>query len=86
MWSQSLETLNPYEAIHNTSTTESQLCNSQHTGVKRIIDIRLSCFYPEMQMVIWVPENRDAEEYIDELLDSMLCEEFRYNAEWDFAN
>jgi len=37
-----------------------------------------------MIMEISVPNDRDAEEYIDELLDSMLTEEYRYNAEWAF--
>lgn len=36
-------------------------------------------------MEITVPEGRNAEEYIDELLDSVLSDEFRYNAEWDFV-
>lgn len=47
--------------------------------------VKLSCFAPYVIMDIVVPENRDAEEYIDELLDSILVEEFRYNAEWDFV-
>lgn len=36
-------------------------------------------------MEIDVPEDCDKEEYIDELLDSMLDDEFRYNVEWDFC-
>ena len=49
------------------------------------IEVTLSCFAPTIIMEITIPDNRDAEEYIDELLDSMLVDEFRYNAEWDFA-
>ena len=46
--------------------------------------VKPSCFAPEFRMEIRIPEERDAEEYIDELLDSILAEEFRYNCEWDF--
>lgn len=49
------------------------------------ISVKLSCFAPTIIMEIAIPEDRDAEEYIDELLDSILAEEFRYNAEWDFV-
>lgn len=37
-------------------------------------------------MIIPVPDGRDAEEYIDELLDGILCEDLRYNAEWHFTD
>lgn len=30
-------------------------------------------------MIIPIPDDRDAEEYIDELLDAILADEFRYN-------
>ena len=53
--------------------------------IKRI-EVTLSCFAPTIIMEIPIPNNRDAEEYIDELLDSMLVDEFRYNAEWDFVD
>lgn len=49
------------------------------------IELKLSCFAPTIIMEIEVPYDRDAEEYIDELLESILAEEFRYNAEWDFV-
>ena len=49
------------------------------------IELTLSCFAPTIVMEIKIPHNRDAEEYIDELLESMLAEEFRYNAEWKFV-
>ena len=49
------------------------------------IKVYLSCFAPEVKMEIDVPEDHDKEEYIDELLDSMLADEFRYNVEWDFC-
>ena len=35
-------------------------------------------------MEIDVPENRDPEEFIDEYLDSILSDDFRYNCEWEF--
>lgn len=49
------------------------------------ICVKPSCFAPEFKMAIRIPEDRDAEEYIDELLDSILNEDLRYNVEWDFA-
>ena len=49
------------------------------------IEVSLSCFAPTIIMEIIIPDGRDAEEYIDELLDSMLVDEFRYNVEWDFV-
>lgn len=48
------------------------------------IKLSLSCFAPTIKMEIDVPTDRDSEEYIDELLDSILSDEFRYNCEWDF--
>ena len=39
-----------------------------------------------VEIIISVPEDRDAEEYIDELLDSILNEDLRYNVEWDFVD
>jgi len=36
-------------------------------------------------MEVRVPDDRDAEEYIDELLDSVFGEEARYDVEWDFT-
>ena len=53
---------------------------------KRSIWVKPSCFIPEFEMIIPIPENRDAEEYIDELLDGILSDEFLYNAEWDFVD
>ena len=53
--------------------------------IKRI-EVKLSCFCPSFKMEITIPKDRDAEEYIDELLDGILNDEFRYNAEWDFCD
>lgn len=53
---------------------------------KRTILVKLSCFVPELEMIIAIPENRDGEEYIDELLDGILNDEMRYNIEWDFVD
>lgn len=53
--------------------------------MKRKIEVTLSCFAPIIWMEITVPEGRDAEEYIDELLDSILNDEFRFNADWEFV-
>lgn len=53
---------------------------------KRTIWVKPSCFAPELEMIIPVPTERDTEEYIDELLDGILADEFRYNVEWDFID
>lgn len=57
------------------------LRNLRHT---RAISVKPSCFHPEFQMLLLIPENRDDEEYIDEFLDSILNKDIRYNIEWDF--
>lgn len=48
------------------------------------IALYLSGFAPSIEIHILVPEDRDSEEYIDELLWSVLDERFRYNYEWGF--
>lgn len=53
---------------------------------RRTILVEPSCFAPEFEMSIHVPENRDDEEYIDELLDRILSDDFKYNAEWNFVD
>ncbi len=53
---------------------------------KRTIAVKPTCFAPEFEMMIQVPNERDAEEYIDELLDGIFNDEARYNAEWDFVD
>lgn len=53
---------------------------------KRTIWVKPSCFCPEFEMVIPVPNNRDSEEYIDELLDGILNDDLKYNVEWDFVD
>ena len=51
--------------------------------VKRIT-VTPCCFYPDCIMEIDVPDNEDAEEYIDGFLEAIIDSEFRYNVEWDF--
>ncbi len=53
---------------------------------ERTIWVKPSCFAPGFKMIISVHDDRDAEEYIDELLDSILNEDLRYNVEWDFCD
>lgn len=53
---------------------------------KRTIWVKPSCFTPIFEMIIPVPECRDDEEYIDELLDGILTDGFQYNIEWDFVD
>ena len=43
-----------------------------------------SCFVPIFIMEIDVPDDRDAEEYIDDLLDTIFSQDHRYNCEWEF--
>ena len=57
----------------------------QPTRDKQTIWVKPSCFSPEYTMIIEIPEDRDSEEYIDELLDGILSESLRYQAEWDFV-
>lgn len=52
---------------------------------KATVRVQTSCFAPAFEMIITIPEDRDTEEYIDELLDGILNEDLRYNAEWEFA-
>lgn len=49
------------------------------------IRVKVSCFVPEFIMEIKVPDNADTEEYIDELIESVFDDEFKYNAEWEFC-
>lgn len=53
---------------------------------KRTVWVKTSCFIPEFEMIIPVPDNRDSEEYIDELLDGILNDDLKYNVEWDFSD
>lgn len=53
---------------------------------KRTIFCKPSCFSPGFDMIITIPDNRDPVEYIDELLDGILNDNLRYNAEWDFVD
>lgn len=53
---------------------------------KRTIWVKPSTFAPEFEMIIPAPTDRDDEEYIDELLDGILNDEFRYNIEWGFVD
>ena len=43
------------------------------------------CFHPPCIMILSVPNNMDAEEYIDNYLDSILNENLKFNAEWKFC-
>lgn len=51
---------------------------------RRTIVLKPDCFHPECKMEIAIPSGRDAEEYIDEYLDSILSENIRFNVEWEF--
>lgn len=53
---------------------------------KRTICVQPSCFSPEFEMIISVPDNRGAEEYIDELLDDILKDDFYCCCKWEFVD
>ena len=53
---------------------------------RRTIWVVPSTFIPEFEMIVPVPDDQDAEEYIDELLDSILAEDLKYNVDWDFVD
>lgn len=53
--------------------------------MKKTVYVKLSCFAPSFHMTIDVPLGNDAEEYIDEFLEAILNDEYRYNCEWDFV-
>ena len=53
---------------------------------KRTVWMKPSCFTPEIEMIIPIPEDRDAEEYIDEFLDTILCEDLNYKVELEFSD
>jgi hypothetical protein len=63
------------------------LCDKEVPAMeKRTIWVKPSSLAPEFEMIISVPTDRDDEEYIDELLDGILNDEFRYNVDWDFID
>jgi len=43
------------------------------------------CFHPDIKITIAVPADHDAEEYIDQYLESILNNNILYNCEWSFA-
>lgn len=53
--------------------------------MERTIEVDLGCFVTGFKMTIDVPGNRDAEEYIDEYLDTILNINLRYNCDWVFV-
>lgn len=53
---------------------------------RRTIQVILPCGLPCFEAVIRVPEDRDDEEYIDELLDTVLDPKIRYETDWDFVD
>lgn len=68
------------------SAAKEAIARYHSCSTSRRIIVRLSCFVHPFGMEIPVPNGRDAEEYIDEFLDSVLAEDFRYNCEWDFLD
>ena len=53
---------------------------------KRTISVTPSCFHPIFEMIISIPEDQDPCNYIDTLLNDILNEDLKYNAEWDFID
>ena len=54
--------------------------------MKRTISVTPSCFHPTFEMIISIPDGKDPCDYIDTFLDSILNEDLKYNAEWDFTD
>lgn len=52
--------------------------------MKYAIQLSVSCFMPTVEVIFNVPDDEDPEEYIDEYLEAVLGEEFKYNCEWTF--
>lgn len=48
------------------------------------ISVSFPGFTPRFKMIIEVPVDRDAEEYIDDLLEEFVSEDMFYNLVWDF--
>lgn len=48
------------------------------------ISVSFPGFTPSFKMIIEVPVDRDAEEYIDDLLEEFVSEDMFYNLVWDF--
>lgn len=61
---------------------EKMLKANQDKQVK--VSVKPSCFVPEFEMTIKIPYDKDSEEYIEEYLNCILDEEFKYNFEWEF--
>ena len=40
-------------------------------------------YVPDFEMIIPVPKYRDAEEYIDEFIENMFADEYKYSVEWE---
>ena len=53
--------------------------------MERTIRVWPSCFVKDFKMIVDVPDNVDAEEEIDSLLDALLNENLKYNCEWEFV-
>lgn len=45
--------------------------------------VKLSCFAPEFTMNIQIPDDEDVNNFIDNFLNSILNEEFKYNVDWE---
>lgn len=69
-----------FEICRDAASTERPPAGTVGTAIR----IRPSCFAPLLDMTVYVPRDRDAEEYIDELLDGILSEDAKLNVEWDF--
>ena len=53
---------------------------------KRTIYIEPIGAVPGFEMIIPIPDDRDDEEFIDEMLDGILKDKLRYEIEWDFVD
>lgn len=81
---QLVQRLQESSTAHGDTTSEATPPQSKPSTKSHSIWMQTSCFAPTVTVIIDVPGDRDAEEYIDEFLDAILSEEARANCEWDF--
>lgn len=72
------------DRIYNKILENFTKTRSEIDSIKSII-LSPDCFHKDVLMEIVVPEDQDAEEYIDQYLDSILNEDVKYNCEWNFV-
>ncbi len=60
-------------------------CFSSTDSTREVILLSLPNFATKIRMEINVPNDRDPEEYIEEMIDFIFNENIIYDIDWDFA-